>query len=108
MDRDASDPRDDPFSLPAKDQALLDSLIETSLAEVRAPRPAPAGKAGDSSDPANGFLSSAAAFLTGRPDRDALIELLREAVANAAKPPPDAVKTPASQPPEADDVRSDV
>lgn len=34
MDRDASDPRGDPFCLPAKDQALLDSLVEASLAEV--------------------------------------------------------------------------
>ena len=107
MERFAT-PRDSAFALPAKDQALLNSLIETSLAEVRAPRPIPAGKTGNSSDPANGFLSAAAAFLTGRPDRDALIERLREAVVNAAKPPPDAAKAPTGQPPEGDDVRSDV
>ena len=107
MERFAT-PRDSAFALPAKDQALL----EFRRSKHRLPKSSRlarfAVKTGDLSDPANGFLSAAAAFLTGRPDRDALIERLREAVVNAAKPPPDAAKAPTGQPPEGDDVRSDV
>lgn len=104
MDRFASAHREDPFSLSAKDQALLDSLVEATLAELRAHRPIPVETSEEEIDPKKRFFSSAVAFLAGRPDRGELIELLREAVV-AAPPPGSVAKQPSNQPPEAGDVR---
>jgi hypothetical protein len=62
MNRFASTRRKDPFSLPPTDQAVLDSLVETSLAEVWTAPSTPDGvQRGDVHDPANRFLVSAAA-----------------------------------------------
>ncbi|MGH6841076.1 MAG: hypothetical protein ACREDV_03150 [Methylocella sp.] len=94
------------YSIPSKDQALLDSLVEASLAEESADRPKPLESNEAVVDPAQNFLASAAAFLAGRPDRGELIERLREAVAAAPSQEP-AAEVPANQPPEADDVRKD-
>lgn len=107
MNHLAAAPRSAAFALPAKDQALLDSLIKASLAEMRRPRQPEARQeeadaASDSaSDPTSGFLASAVAFLAGRPDREALIERLREALT-----PPAAAESPStSESPGSDDVR---
>ncbi|MGQ0445568.1 MAG: hypothetical protein ACT4O2_10705 [Beijerinckiaceae bacterium] len=93
-------------SIPSKDQALLDSLVEASLAEERADRPMALKSNEAGVDPAQNFLASAVAFLAGRPDRDELIERLRESVA-AAPPQEPPAEVPAGQPPEAGDVRKD-
>jgi hypothetical protein len=107
MDRFAIAPRKNAFSLPSKDQALLDSLVEASLAEVRALRPIPIEPCEGEVDPANRFFASAVAFLAKRPDRDELIERLREAVV-VAPPPADATSQPTNPAPEVGEVRKDV
>ena len=107
MDRFAITPRKNAFSLPSKDQALLDSLVEASLAEVRALRPIPIEPCEDEVDPANRFFASAVAFLARRPDRDELTERLREAVV-VAPPPADAPPQPTNPAPEVGEVRKDV
>jgi hypothetical protein len=114
MDRFAIAPRKNAFSLPSKDQALLDSLVEASLAEVRALRPIPIEPCEGEVDPANRFFASAVAFLAKRPDRDELIERLREAVVVAPPrravswSPADATPQPTNPAPEVGEVRKDV
>lgn len=93
-------------SIPSKDQALLDSLVEASLTEESADRPMALKSNEAGVDPAESFFVSAVAFLAGRPDRGELIERLREAVA-AAPPQQPAAEEPANQPPEAGDARKD-
>jgi hypothetical protein len=107
MDRFAITRRKNAFSLPSKDQALLDSLVEASLAEVRAFRPIPIETCEDEVDPAKRFLASAVAFLARRPDRGELIERLRESVV-VAPPPADAPPQPTNPAPEASEVRKNV
>jgi hypothetical protein len=63
--------------------ALLDSIVEESLAEITATAPKeptlPAATAPDNE--ATRFLDSAVLFLAPRPDRDALLERLKARLA---------------------------
>jgi hypothetical protein len=84
----------------SKDRALLDSLVETTIAEISA-LALPRVKREAESDPAREFLARAIAFLTDRPDRDAL---LKELIA-AVSPPQPAGTAPVALTAEARDVR---
>lgn len=54
------------------------------------------------------LLASVLAFLAGRPDRNELLERLRQVVLGAARSPDNVAKSGTNQPPEAGDVRSEV
>jgi hypothetical protein len=110
MDMDTRPPP--PQRDPSDDEALLDRLAETALAETqRAVRPPPQACADDTLG-AEMFLDIAAGFLERRTDRAELIERLRERVlqrpaeeapsAPSAEPAVSASEpAPASRPPEA-------
>jgi hypothetical protein len=73
----------------ADDEAALDRLIESALAEERALEEAPVSVA--ISGDAEAFLMQAAAFLQARDDRAALVERLRQLVVpeqDAVQPQP--------------------
>lgn len=107
MNRFAITPRKNAFSLASKDQAILDFLVEASLAEVGSLRTVPIEACKNEIDSTNRFFASAVAFLDRRPDRKELIERLHEAVV-IAPPSADAPPQPTNPAPEVCEVRKNV